>query len=603
MLCCCCAFIICSSDRASLCECDRAPQVCDDYRLATQTAWTSVHYFDRYLAARGAVPIERDEAELISLTCVFVAAKFMERQSPVRYGPPMPPKISSGSPSHDPPPRPPRRRSTRAPTRRPARVRARPCGEEYSFFPPRGCFSNAPALPPRPTCALAGPATGRSARPAAHPGRPRAIRPALPHLASIRPRRESFPELRARVCVCPSQGLSDLCAVAAHAHPRSDFRAAEMLLLELLRWRLHTLTPHSYLPKLLATGGAVDLGGHRVEDVRTHADFFVDLSSFELLGFEYSGAVIAGASVVCALWRLKLADYTSSCARTRAVSAVLGDDVPCELEMKACIERLVHAFTSLESEHQRADNTSREGVADAASPKVATPPPEAPKTPVAGATPPPMHATPAKPTASAAATATAATATAATATAATATAAAATAPPPSLPALTITTADELPNGEQADEDVNEMPPSPPAAHECDECDVSRVGCCLPERPATATSDGDQFVPLGDVPAVDEPVDDGHDCRGPSPDSIIPSAMPTAARVGGGGGKQARMSKPGSAETLCVPVPAASARGKRCSGELPSGDECPEDETDAALPSPPKQRKPAAGCSARSAAAR
>ena len=57
--------------------------MCDDYRLSTQTAWTSVHYFDRYLASRGKMPIERDEAELISLTCVFVAAKFGERQSPV----------------------------------------------------------------------------------------------------------------------------------------------------------------------------------------------------------------------------------------------------------------------------------------------------------------------------------------------------------------------------------------------------------------------------------------------------------------------------------------------------------------------------------------
>ena len=65
----------------------RAWQVCDDYSLSPQTAWTAVHYFDRYLAARGQSPIERDEAELISLTCVFLAAKFFERQSPVRRRP------------------------------------------------------------------------------------------------------------------------------------------------------------------------------------------------------------------------------------------------------------------------------------------------------------------------------------------------------------------------------------------------------------------------------------------------------------------------------------------------------------------------------------
>ena len=51
-------------------------QVCDDYRLSTQTAWTAVHYFDRYMSARGNTPIDRDEAELISLTCVFLAAKY-----------------------------------------------------------------------------------------------------------------------------------------------------------------------------------------------------------------------------------------------------------------------------------------------------------------------------------------------------------------------------------------------------------------------------------------------------------------------------------------------------------------------------------------------
>ena len=79
--------------------------MCDDYSLSPQTAWTAVHYFDRYLAARGQAPIERDEAELISLTCVFLAAKFFERQSPVsRRGrrrtrpPPAPPPTRAHAP-------------------------------------------------------------------------------------------------------------------------------------------------------------------------------------------------------------------------------------------------------------------------------------------------------------------------------------------------------------------------------------------------------------------------------------------------------------------------------------------------------------------------
>ena len=78
-----------------------------------------------------------------------------------------------------------------------------------------------------------------------------------------------------------------------------------MLVLEMLSWQLHTITPHTYLPSLIT---AVDSGAHSRADVRKHADFFVDLSSFELLGFDYSGACIAAASVFCALWRLREAD-------------------------------------------------------------------------------------------------------------------------------------------------------------------------------------------------------------------------------------------------------------------------------------------------------
>ena len=58
--------------------------MCDDYKLSRQTSWTAMHYFDRYLCARGEKPIERNEAELVSLTCVLIAAKFVERHSPVR---------------------------------------------------------------------------------------------------------------------------------------------------------------------------------------------------------------------------------------------------------------------------------------------------------------------------------------------------------------------------------------------------------------------------------------------------------------------------------------------------------------------------------------
>ena len=153
-------------------------EVCDDYRLSTQTAWTAMSYFDRYLGSRGPAPIERNEAELISLTCILLAAKLLERQSP---------------------------------------------------------------------------------------------------------------------------GISDLCAVAANAHPRADFPAAELLILETLSWRLHVVAPHSILASLLRT---VDAGRQTPADVKKHVDFFVDLASFELLGFEHTGATIAGACVFCAMWNM-----------------------------------------------------------------------------------------------------------------------------------------------------------------------------------------------------------------------------------------------------------------------------------------------------------
>jgi hypothetical protein len=62
-------------------------QVCDDYRLSHQTAWAAMYYFDRYLCHRGTRAIDRKEAELISLTCILIAAKFFENQSPVRPKP------------------------------------------------------------------------------------------------------------------------------------------------------------------------------------------------------------------------------------------------------------------------------------------------------------------------------------------------------------------------------------------------------------------------------------------------------------------------------------------------------------------------------------
>ena len=55
-------------------------QVCEDYGFAGQTAWTAINYFDRFLASATSTP--KRKIELISLTCLLVASKFLECTSP-----------------------------------------------------------------------------------------------------------------------------------------------------------------------------------------------------------------------------------------------------------------------------------------------------------------------------------------------------------------------------------------------------------------------------------------------------------------------------------------------------------------------------------------
>ena len=198
-------------------------EVCSDYRLTPLTSYNAMIYFDRYMAARGVRAIERTEAELISLTCVLIAAKFIERRSP---------------------------------------------------------------------------------------------------------------------------GIDDLCAVAAKVHPRTDFTAAEMLTLELLQWQLHVVTPHSLLKDAVL---ATSLGEHTAEEVLKHAEFFVNLSSFELLGEEYSGPTTAGACVFCAFWNMSEEEHEHPSPRLQQIAHACGPDADID-DVRSCIGRLVRAFTKLANE-------------------------------------------------------------------------------------------------------------------------------------------------------------------------------------------------------------------------------------------------------------
>jgi len=55
-------------------------EVCEDYGFVGQTAWTAVNYFDRFLSS--AIDTPKRKIELISLSCLLVASKFLECRSP-----------------------------------------------------------------------------------------------------------------------------------------------------------------------------------------------------------------------------------------------------------------------------------------------------------------------------------------------------------------------------------------------------------------------------------------------------------------------------------------------------------------------------------------
>lgn len=137
-----------------------------------------------------------------------------------------------------------------------------------------------------------------------------------------------------------------------------------MLTLELLQWRLHVVTPHSYLKRLVS---ATPLGQQTPEDVLKHAEFFVNLSSFELLGGEYPGALTAGACVFCALWNMREERHEAPTGRLQQIARACDADAEVA-ELTACISRLVKAFIALEAEHAAAkgEGAAPEGAAAAA---------------------------------------------------------------------------------------------------------------------------------------------------------------------------------------------------------------------------------------------
>lgn len=152
-----------------------------------------MNYFDRYLGSRGPKPIERNEAELISLTCVLLAAKFVERQSPVSTDP-------------------------------------------HACL----CQFSVDDGPPPPGW------TG--------------------HLGLVRCRCECPSPRRFHVRAPTTQRPLQLCCSPSSPCPTTlADSAAEMLVLEMLSWRLHVVPPHAFLTSLMRT---IDHGRQTSADVR-----------------------------------------------------------------------------------------------------------------------------------------------------------------------------------------------------------------------------------------------------------------------------------------------------------------------------------------------
>ena len=119
------------------------------------------------------------------------------------------------------------------------------------------------------------------------------------------------------------------------------------------------MTPHSYVPVLI---DGTDHTGYTAAEVRKHSDFFVDLASFELLAFEYTGGAIAAAAVYCALWRLKLVDSVEPAALqamppssrlSQLVAAAGGEGTATLADAATCVDRMVKALHALEADHAR----------------------------------------------------------------------------------------------------------------------------------------------------------------------------------------------------------------------------------------------------------
>ena len=104
---------------------------------------------------------------------------------------------------------------------------------------------------------------------------------------------------------CRSPSLEDLCLLAQHRLTKESFKQCELRVLNRLNWDLHIPSPHAYLEHLV---NLVQLctrqQRHAPAYVQRHAEFFVDLSSFEFNFLKLPLSTVASAALLCACRQL-----------------------------------------------------------------------------------------------------------------------------------------------------------------------------------------------------------------------------------------------------------------------------------------------------------
>jgi len=129
--------------------------------------------------------------------------------------------------------------------------------------------------------------------------------------------------------------MSELRTITPVEFSREQVKGAEMAILGVLEWELHTATPHAFLEQLAII---VDLAEH----FRKRAEFLVDMSYYEHQILEFSPIVVAVAALSCS-W-MQLGDQHAESRYTGRLSELCGVELP---QLERCKEILIKHFNDV----------------------------------------------------------------------------------------------------------------------------------------------------------------------------------------------------------------------------------------------------------------